>query len=207
MTSARRRRAKSARPLRRRAPHLNEVLNVTLASTRACASPWPGSLEVVDLGGPEVARVDLDVFFQSSSSSPKATSRHSRTLCDFARRDDVVVAPVLLEHHPHGLDVVAREAPVAETISRFRGRACARGRGGCRAVRVILRVTNGIPRRGDSWLKRMRTRCACVGVAVVLAELVGRRPWRRRTGCAAGTACSRPGAAPRPPNISLDDAW
>ena len=30
-----------------------------------------------------------------------------------ARRDDVVVRLVLLKHQPHGLDVVAGEAPVA----------------------------------------------------------------------------------------------
>ena len=97
-----------------------------------------------------------------------------------ARREHKVLGRGLLEHTPHALDVVARCDPRQSAKStrntREQGRAgprdvpCPQSRFASRlprykhdcfpsemsaAARVILRVTNVLPRRGLSWLKRM----------------------------------------------------
>src|SRR6185295_13460966 len=71
---------------------------------------------MVDLGRPEIARIDLDVAL------PVEVELAERDLDELAHRvrlaggDDVVVGAVLLQHGPHRLDVVTREAPVAPRL-------------------------------------------------------------------------------------------
>jgi hypothetical protein len=76
------------------------------------------------------------------------------------------------------------------------------------AARVILRVTNSTPRRGDSWLNRMPLDAwmpyasrALHGdpVRVDLGDAVGLRGWNGVVSSAATRAAS--------PNISDVDAW
>src|SRR5271169_2760856 len=67
----------------------------------------------IDLGRPEIAAIDLDV------KPPVEASRGEGELDEIAHAvrlpggDDVVVGLLLLQHQPHGLDIVAGEAPIA----------------------------------------------------------------------------------------------
>ena len=73
----------------------------------------------------------------------------------FACGYDVIVGFVLLQHQPHGADVVARKSPVAFRIQIAEIQlSCVPSLMRANA-RVILRVTNVSPRLGDSWLNRI----------------------------------------------------
>src|SRR5262249_20858036 len=88
------------------------------------------ALEDVDLGRPEVARIDLDehapglrvrplLFQPLPAPGELEAGAAERALAELAHRvgfpgrDDVIVGLLLLEHEPHRLDVVLRVAPVA----------------------------------------------------------------------------------------------
>src|SRR6266496_2640363 len=71
------------------------------------------AVEVIDLGRPEVPRVDLDVLLPVEIQRAERDVQALADAVGFSGRDDVVVGLVMLEHHPHRLDIVAREAPVA----------------------------------------------------------------------------------------------
>ena len=73
--------------------------------------------EQVDLGGPVEARVVGDERLPAVVAGD--AERRVEELADRVRlagRDHVVVGLVLLQHEPHGLDVVAGEAPVARGL-------------------------------------------------------------------------------------------
>ena len=76
-------------------------------------SPCRVAEQQVDLGGAHEPRIDHDVLLVVEAH---VTERDLAELADrvrLARRDDVVVGLLLLQHEPHRLDVIAREAPVA----------------------------------------------------------------------------------------------
>src|ERR687893_3087684 len=69
--------------------------------------------EQVDLGGPEELLVDDDVLLPVEAHALERELAELPHRVGLAGGDDVVVGRVLLQHQPHGLDVVARVAPVA----------------------------------------------------------------------------------------------
>ncbi len=68
--------------------------------------------EEVDFGGAEVAGVDLDVLLPVELQVLAAVVEEVANRMRFAGRQDVVVRLVLLEHHPHSLDVILGVTPV-----------------------------------------------------------------------------------------------
>ncbi len=69
--------------------------------------------EQVDFGGSEVAGVDLDVLLPVELEVLAAVVEEVADGMGLASRQDVVVRFVLLEHHPHSLDIILGVAPVA----------------------------------------------------------------------------------------------
>ena len=173
------------------------------ASRRASPGAAPPSTasphELVHLGRPEVARVDLDVFAASRGRPSRRRSRHE--LADRVRLaggDHEVVRLVLLEHQPHRLDVLRRVAPVAPRVEVARGTASpAAGQDGRDAARDLARHERPAAAR------RLVVEEDAVGGEQAVAprgtgpSASGRRPWPPRTGCAGGTASSRSAASRR----------
>jgi hypothetical protein len=67
----------------------------------------------VDLGGAHQLRVDHDVLLPVEPHPREGDLHQLAHRVGLAGGDHVVVGLGLLEHQPHGLDVVAGEAPVA----------------------------------------------------------------------------------------------
>ena len=69
--------------------------------------------------------------------------------------NNIVIGVILLEHEPHGFDILLGVAPVAlgVEVAEVEVFLFAEFDGGDGTE--ILRVTKVSPRRGDSWLKRM----------------------------------------------------
>jgi len=67
----------------------------------------------VDVGRPHEARVDRDVFLHVQADELESQLAKIPHAGATAGRDDVVVRLRLLQHQPHGLDIVAGVAPVA----------------------------------------------------------------------------------------------
>src|SRR5579871_4953961 len=81
------------------------------ADARAPAEPLARlagiALERVDLGRPQIARIELDMLLPVE---PKLAERRFDKLANavrFACRDRVVIGLLLLQHQPHRLDIVA----------------------------------------------------------------------------------------------------
>ena len=87
-------------------------------SSRASASALDGVAdERVDLGGAQVAVVELHVVFPVEADVHRRTSsRKSRTEIPDAGCQHVVVRLVRLQHAPHALDVLGGVAPVANGV-------------------------------------------------------------------------------------------
>ena len=68
---------------------------------------------MVDLGGAEVARVGADVLGGVETDMSEGDVDQLAHAVRLAGRDHEVVGLVLLQHHPHRLDVVLRVSPVA----------------------------------------------------------------------------------------------
>ena len=68
---------------------------------------------------------------------------------------DIVVGLVLLEHKPHGFDILWGVAPVALGVEVAEVEVFLFVEFDVGDGTEILRVTKVSPRRGDSWLKRM----------------------------------------------------
>jgi hypothetical protein len=66
-----------------------------------------------------------------------------------------IVRFVVLQHAPHGVDVVASEAPIAFGLEVAEVQFVLLAGGDRATPLVILRVTKFSPRRGDSWLNKM----------------------------------------------------
>ena len=69
--------------------------------------------EQVDLGGRKKRLVDDDVLLPVEADVAEGELAELADRVGLAGGDHVVVGLVLLQHQPHGLDVVAGEAPVA----------------------------------------------------------------------------------------------
>src|ERR1700730_5263628 len=67
----------------------------------------------IDLGRPEVAAIDLDMAPPFESSRLERELDENAHAVRLAGGDDVVVWLLLLQHQPHGLDIVTRKAPIA----------------------------------------------------------------------------------------------
>ena len=67
----------------------------------------------IDLGRPEIAAIDLDVLPLVEASRARMPARRIAHGMRLAGRDDVVVGLLLLQHQPHGFDIVASKAPIA----------------------------------------------------------------------------------------------
>ncbi len=67
---------------------------------------------MIDLGGPEVAGVDLDILLPVQVELLEHQGQEVLDGDGHARGHHVVIGPLLLEHPPHGLDIVPGEAPV-----------------------------------------------------------------------------------------------
>ena len=67
----------------------------------------------VDLGGPEETLVDHHVLLPVEVDCAEGQLHQLLDRVGLPRRYHVVVGAVLLEHHPHGADVVGRVPPVA----------------------------------------------------------------------------------------------
>jgi hypothetical protein len=72
--------------------------------------------QLVDLGRAEIAGVDLDVVLPVEPDEPEGLLDELPDRVHLARGHDVVVRLGLLEHQPHRLDVLGREAPVAAGV-------------------------------------------------------------------------------------------
>src|SRR5262252_1724387 len=71
------------------------------------------AVQVIHLGRTEIPRIDLDVLLPVELERAERDVQHLAHAVRLAGGDDVIVGLVVLQHHPHRLDVVAREAPVA----------------------------------------------------------------------------------------------
>src|SRR5680860_1150830 len=74
------------------------------------------SSEEVDLGRPVVARIDLDVTLPVEPHMCESKLRKLSDRVRLAGCDHEVVGLVVLQHHPHCLDVLGRIAPVPAGI-------------------------------------------------------------------------------------------
>ncbi len=107
--------------------------NVTLCRQPSFCAPCWGRRAGIDLGRPEIARIDLDqhaavaridAFLLDAGAAPfdLPADMGERLLDEFAHRmllagrEHKIVGLVLLQHQPHAFDVVARMAPVAPGI-------------------------------------------------------------------------------------------
>ena len=70
------------------------------------------AVQVVDLGRPEVTRIDLDVLAPVEVQRAERDVQHLAHAVRLAGGDDVVVGRRVLQHHPHRLDVVAGKPPI-----------------------------------------------------------------------------------------------
>ena len=103
----------------------------TSASTIIVTRPWKSTSgfqpklgarlgriadEQIHFGGADEARVELDVLLPVEPDVPEGDFHEFAHGMRLAGGDDVIVGAVLLQHQPHGLDVVAGEAPVAARV-------------------------------------------------------------------------------------------
>ena len=109
----------------------------------------------VDFGGPEELLVDDDVVLPVQAHLVEGDLAQLPHRVGLAGGDDVVVRLVLLQHQPHGPDVVAGEAPVPLGVQVAERHLRCRPSLMAAALKVTFRVTNSRPRRGLSWLNRM----------------------------------------------------
>ena len=92
-------------------PEVDARLPAELAPCLGCVAE-----QVIDFGRPKQRRIDLHVLL------PVEADVRERDLDEFSHRmadaggDDVVVGAVLLQHQPHGADVVAGKPPVAVRV-------------------------------------------------------------------------------------------
>src|SRR6266849_4778503 len=70
-------------------------------------------LQAIDLGGPEVARIDDHVIPPVEPDLCESKFHEFFYRMGFSRADNIVVRPILLKHEPHSSDVVRRVSPVA----------------------------------------------------------------------------------------------
>ena len=68
---------------------------------------------MIHFGGAEIARVDLHVLLPIEIQAAKSQPQEVADADALTRGHHIVIGLVLLEHAPHGLHIVAREAPVA----------------------------------------------------------------------------------------------
>ena len=85
----------------------------SLAPNRAAYAPWTHRLQQVNLGRPQIALVKANVFAPVEVETAEYGGAKISNRMPLARGDDEVFRLVLLQHEPHGFDVVAGEAPVA----------------------------------------------------------------------------------------------
>src|SRR5688572_12235135 len=80
--------------------------------------PRPGRIshQGLDLRGPEERRIHDDMVLPVEPAPRERGGDQVSHRVRHARRDDVIARLLLLEHAPHGLHVVAREAPVPARI-------------------------------------------------------------------------------------------
>jgi hypothetical protein len=124
-----------------------------------CAGLGGVADQVVHFGGPEELRVGAMVCFcQSRPACPNAVSRGPRpsALCRWRSRSRRARPAAASATSP--ADVVAGEAPVAMRVEVAEASVSVRPSLMRATPSVTLRVTNSMPRRGDSWLKRMPDR-------------------------------------------------
>jgi hypothetical protein len=78
-------------------------------------SPGAGGIgdEEIDFGGPEEPRVDGDVRFRIEADVTEGDVDQLSAGVQYACADDVVGWLVLLEHEPHGTDIIRCIPPVA----------------------------------------------------------------------------------------------
>ncbi len=72
--------------------------------------------KVIDFGWTEVERVDFDVFFPIEVGVAEGFIEKLADGIGFAGGNDKIAGFGVLQHHPHGFDVIAGEAPVAAGI-------------------------------------------------------------------------------------------
>ena len=69
--------------------------------------------EQIDFGGAEISRVDFHVLLPVEVEQAEYFVQEFADAVGFAGGDDEILRFVLLEHQPHGFDIIAGEAPVA----------------------------------------------------------------------------------------------
>ena len=74
------------------------------------------AFQVIHLGGPEVAGIDLHILLPVQIQAAEGEAQEIADADALAGGHHVVVRLLLLEHAPHGLHVVTREAPVAPGV-------------------------------------------------------------------------------------------
>jgi hypothetical protein len=67
-----------------------------------------------------------------------------------ARGDDEIFRHILLQHEPHGPDVVAGKSPIPAAVETSEPQSISLARSYAAAAKVTLRVTYSGPRRGLS---------------------------------------------------------
>ena len=72
--------------------------------------------EVIDLSGAEVERVDFDILLPIEVDVAEGFFRNSADGIGFAGGDDKIAGFGMLQHHPHGFDVIAGETPIAAGV-------------------------------------------------------------------------------------------
>jgi hypothetical protein len=69
--------------------------------------------QCIDLGRPEIAAIDLDVKPPVEASRGEGELDETAHAVRLPGSDDIVIGLLLLQHQPHGLDIVAGKAPIA----------------------------------------------------------------------------------------------
>jgi len=108
------------------------------------------SLKKVDFCRAEIAGIYFDATLPVDPGEAGREIQKLAHRVTFTRCDDVVTGRVLLQHQPHRPDVVGRMTPIAPGIKISKIELFLQTELDAPSARVILRVTNVSPCRGDS---------------------------------------------------------
>ena len=106
------------------------------ASSRVSREPWSIADQVFHFGRAQELRIDPDMVAGIEANMIEGDADELTDRVRLASRDHIVVGLVLLQHQPHGFDVVLGIAPVALGVEVAEGeflleaeldRCCARG--------------------------------------------------------------------------------
>ena len=122
-------RRRSAARCRRRPSSRRAALNATFGVQPSCVRALVAVAEqMIDFGRPDERGIGADVLLPVEAGVPERDLDELLHGVADAGGDDVVVGLILLQHEPHRVDVVLREAPVALRLEVAHGQRAATAR-------------------------------------------------------------------------------